>query len=117
MLDVFEFVECERVARIDFERIPENLFGLVQSFEFDQGIKNGLGAGSYPADGILSCTVGLDCSGFVSQAWAAPHHTTSNLDQIASVVTYVRSTYSGESAWSNVEGTVRDVRQQVIAAK
>lgn len=48
-------------------------------FTFDQGIEDGLGAGSYPDDGILDCTVGLNCSGFVSQAWQTGHYTTSSM--------------------------------------
>ena len=55
-------------------------------FEFDQGILAGKGAGSYPDDGVLACTVGLDCSGFVSKAWATGHYTTSNLADTSTMI-------------------------------
>ena len=48
--------------------------------------EDGLGAGSYPDDGILDCTVGLDCSGFVSQVWQTGHYTTSSLHEISSSI-------------------------------
>jgi len=43
--------------------------GFVSLREFDAHIAQGYGAGSFPSDGVLSCTTGLDCSGFVSQCW------------------------------------------------
>jgi MYXO-CTERM domain-containing protein len=70
----------------DFEGLPYDWGGYMTLFQFDQSIAAGAGAGSYPSDGVLSCTSGLDCSGFVSQSWAAPHHTTSTLSQIAATV-------------------------------
>ncbi len=63
--------------------------------EFDLQIAAGLGAGSQEPDGVLACTVGLDCSGFVSQAWMIGHHTTSNLDQVSTQVT-VSSLLAGD---------------------
>lgn len=63
----------------DYVGLPYDWGGYESLFSFDQGIARGLGAGSQSSDGILECTVGLDCSGFVSQAWGIGHFTTSNL--------------------------------------
>ena len=37
---------------------------------FDGKSAGGHGAGSHPDDGVLSCTTGVDCSGYVSRCWA-----------------------------------------------
>lgn len=70
----------------DIIGLPYDWGGMMSLFTFDQGIEDGLGAGSYPDDGILACTVGLDCSGFVSQAWQTGHYTTSSLHEISSSI-------------------------------
>ncbi len=70
----------------DYMGLPYDWGGFMSLFEFDQQILAGYGAGSYPADGILECTAGLDCSGFVSQAWKSGHITTSTADTVSSVV-------------------------------
>ena len=66
--------------------LPYDWGGYMSLFQFDQQIAQGYGAGSFPEDGILSCTAGVDCSGFVSQIWNAGHTTTSGVDQISSVI-------------------------------
>ena len=71
----------------DYMGLPYDWGGYMGTFEFDQGIANGLGAGSYPADGELDCTVGLDCSGFVSKAWHEGHYGTSGIPSISSAIT------------------------------
>ena len=70
----------------DYMGLPYDWGGYMSLFEFDQQIKAGYGAGSYPADGILDCTSGLDCSGFVSQAWKSGHITTSTADTVSSAI-------------------------------
>ena len=70
----------------DFMGLPYDWGGYMSLFQFDQQIAQGYGAGSFPEDGILSCTAGVDCSGFVSQIWNAGHTTTSGVDQISSVI-------------------------------
>ncbi len=70
----------------DYLGLPYDWGGYMTLFEFDQQIAAGYGAGSYPEDGVLECTSGLDCSGFVSQCWGASHHTTSNLADISSTI-------------------------------
>lgn len=67
----------------DYVGLPYDWGGYMTLFDFDQAIAAGKGAGSYPDDGILECTVGLDCSGFVSKAWSSGHYTTSNLADIS----------------------------------
>ncbi len=70
----------------DYMGLPYDWGGHMTLFAFDQQIAAGYGAGSYPADGILSCTSGLDCSGFVSQCWQAGHYTTSSVHEVSSAI-------------------------------
>ncbi|MFO0566102.1 MAG: hypothetical protein U0263_10605 [Polyangiaceae bacterium] len=70
----------------DYMGLPYDWGGYMSLFTFDQQIAQGYGAGSYPADGVLDCTSGVDCSGFVSQCWTSGHFTTSTIDQVSSVV-------------------------------
>jgi MYXO-CTERM domain-containing protein len=70
----------------DYQGLPYDWGGYMTLFEFDQQIAAGYGAGSYPADGVLECTAGVDCSGYVSQCWGISHHTTSNLEDVATVI-------------------------------
>jgi hypothetical protein len=66
--------------------LPYDWGGYMSLFEFDQQVAQGLGVGSYPEDGVLACTAGLDCSGFVSQAWGTGHYTTSNLAETSAQI-------------------------------
>jgi hypothetical protein len=70
----------------DYVGLPYDWGGYMTLFEFDQKIAKGYGAGSYSADGILECTVGLDCSGFVSKCWDAAHYSTSTLSAISTAI-------------------------------
>jgi hypothetical protein len=49
--------------------IPYRWGGADSPEVFDHKLAQGLGAGSHSRDGILSCTTGVDCSGFVAQCW------------------------------------------------
>ena len=49
--------------------LPYDWGGWVTLDEFDGYIADGYGAGSHSWHGTLWCTVGVDCSGFVSQTW------------------------------------------------
>lgn len=60
-----------------YRGLPYDWGGYYTLDEYDQAIADGLGAGSHSWHGILSCTAGLDCSGFVSQVWDASHNSTS----------------------------------------
>jgi MYXO-CTERM domain-containing protein len=52
-----------------YRGIPYDWGGFVTPAEFDAYLAEGYGAGSHSWHGVLWCTVGVDCSGFVSQAW------------------------------------------------
>jgi MYXO-CTERM domain-containing protein len=71
----------------DYVGIPYDWGGYMSLYTFDQGIAQGLGAGSQASDGILECAVGLDCSGFVSQSWGVGHFTTSDLASTSAQIT------------------------------
>lgn len=70
----------------DYMGLPYDWGGYMTLFDFDQQIANGAGAGSYPEDGVLSCTAGLDCSGFVSKTWKTGHFSTSTIHQTSSAI-------------------------------
>jgi hypothetical protein len=70
----------------DYMGLPYDWGGYMTLFDFDQQIAQGLGAGSYPADGVLACTAGLDCSGFVSQAWGTGHFATATLHNTSTAI-------------------------------
>jgi hypothetical protein len=52
--------------------IPYNWGGFDNPDAFDKKLKKGLGAGAHERNGVLSCTAGIDCSGFVSYCWGIP---------------------------------------------
>ena len=70
----------------DYVGLPYDWGGYMTLTVFDQGILDGDGAGSYPGDDILDCTVGLDCSGYVSKCWDVGHYTTSSLPNISKAI-------------------------------
>ena len=70
----------------DYMGLPYDWGGYMTLKVFDQAIQDGSGAGSYPNDGILDCTVGLDCSGYVSKAWDIGHYTTSSIPDITDII-------------------------------
>ena len=49
--------------------IPYDWGGFSTISDYDNKLTQGYGAGSHSWHGVLSCTVGVDCSGFVSRAW------------------------------------------------
>ncbi len=64
----------------DYVGVPYDWGGYVSLDEFDAQIADGYGAGSHSWHGILSCTTGVDCSGYVSMAWETGHYSTSTFD-------------------------------------
>lgn len=70
----------------DYVGLAYDWGGYMTLFEFDKQIADGFGAGSQEPDGVLDCTAGLDCSGFVSQVWKVGHFTTSSLHQTSSSI-------------------------------
>jgi MYXO-CTERM domain-containing protein len=63
----------------DYVGVAYNWGGYQSLFEYDKNLVAGFGAGAQETDGVLSCTAGVDCSGFVSKTWDAGHFTTSDL--------------------------------------
>jgi len=63
--------------------LPYDWGGYKSLAQFDSEIASGYGAGSHSWHGILSCTTGVDCSGFVSKLWDEGHYTTSSMSSIS----------------------------------
>ena len=74
---------CDWEADVDVVGLPYDWGGYKTLEEFEQDLIDGLGAGSHSRHGILDCTTGLDCSGFVSQVWRCGRHTTSNMIEVS----------------------------------
>jgi hypothetical protein len=72
----------------DYLGLPYDWGGYVTLFQFDDGIKDGKGAGSYPEHGVLSCTVGLDCSGYVSKIWDVGHFGTATIHNVSHEISF-----------------------------
>jgi hypothetical protein len=70
----------------DYLGLPYDWGGYMTLAEFDAQIASGLGAGSQPDDGVLACTAGVDCSGFVSSCWKTGHYTTSSLHMVSAQI-------------------------------
>lgn len=70
----------------DYVGVAYDWGGYKTLFQFDQEIAQGKGAGSHSFDGILSCTTGVDCSGFVSKCWDIGHYTTASLSQLSQII-------------------------------
>ncbi|MES2642452.1 MAG: MYXO-CTERM sorting domain-containing protein [Myxococcota bacterium] len=77
----------------DYVGLPYDWGGYVTLDEFDEQIADGYGAGSHSWHGILSCTTGVDCSGFVSMIWETGHYSTSSFG----------SGPTGEVDWSELK--------------
>ena len=78
--------ECDWEAGHDYMGLPYDWGGYYTIPQFDEALASGLGAGSHSWHGVLSCTAGLDCSGFVSQSWEAGHHATATMKKISTVI-------------------------------
>lgn len=70
----------------DYVGLPYDWGGYMSLAEFSTQIAAGYGAGSQSSDGVLACTAGLDCSGFVSQCWEVGHFATATLSQTSAEV-------------------------------
>ena len=70
-----------------YRGIPYDWGGWVTTAEYDAYLEEGYGAGSHSWHGSLWCTVGVDCSGFVSQAWeTSQKYGTSTIYQVSSEI-------------------------------
>lgn len=72
--------------------LPYDWGGYVTLSEFDAQIAAGYAAGSHSSDGILECSTGVDCSGYLSKIWGAGHYTTSSFSDITEDI-----------AWDDIE--------------
>ncbi len=70
----------------DYVGLPYDWGGYMSLAEFSTQIAQGYGAGSQSSDGVLACTAGLDCSGFVSQCWEVGHFATATLAQTSTAI-------------------------------
>jgi hypothetical protein len=52
--------------------------------QFDRALAAGRAAGSHSDHGVLACSAGQDCSGFVSRCWDLAHHSTASLWKVSS---------------------------------
>ncbi len=83
-----ETASCDSAYTSDYSPgtytgLPYDWGGYMSTAEYDSEIASGYGAGSHSSDGILSCTAGVDCSGFISEVWETGHYTTSTIPDIA----------------------------------
>lgn len=65
-----------------YRGLPYDWGGYVTLDEYDEQLASGYGAGSHSWHGVLSCTTGVDCSGFLSQLWQTGHYGTSTFYQV-----------------------------------
>lgn len=71
------------VVKGENESIPYCWGGYSTLSQFDTGIKNGKVAGDITISTVaLSCTEGVDCSGFVSRVWETKRYTTSSFPSV-----------------------------------
>jgi len=80
------YAECSADYESDYDPgtytgLPYDWGGYVTLAEFDAGLAAGDGAGSHSWHGILECTVGVDCSGFLSKVWDVGHYSTSSFHE------------------------------------
>lgn len=66
--------------------LPYDWGGYMTLEEFDAEIADGYGAGSHSWHGVLECTAGVDCSGFVSMVWETGHYSTSTIPGVATAI-------------------------------
>jgi len=70
-----------------YRGIPYDWGGWVTTSDFDAKLDDGYGAGSHSWHGVLSCTVGVDCSGFVSRTWdTSQKYSTSTFQNVSSEI-------------------------------
>lgn len=65
-----------------FQGLPYDWGGYVTLSEFDAQIADGYGAGGHSWDGVLWCTTGVDCSGYLSEVWGSGHYGTSTFSSV-----------------------------------
>lgn len=104
----------------DFIGLPYNWGGMMPLNRFDSLLAQGMGAGAGASTrleaegGHDDCTIGVDCSGFVSQAWRADnYYTTSAQPSISTQLSNVNQMLAGDS-W-NMAGYHTAIFTQTLA--
>src|SRR3954469_7419902 len=83
----------------DYVGLPYNWGGFDDLASFQKKLGQGFGAGAHSEDGILPCTTGVDCSGFVSRVWQLPtKYSTSALSEVTTVLHDIDDVRPGD-AW------------------
>jgi hypothetical protein len=79
--------ESDYAPGVTYKGLPYDWGGWVTCEEYDEALAEGYGAGSHSWHGVLWCTVGLDCSGFVSQVWETDHkYGTATLHEVSTEI-------------------------------
>lgn len=79
--------------------LPYNWGGFDDLKAFDDKIAKGYGTGAHQQDGVLTCTAGVDCSGFVCRAWqVGKKYGTSELSRITTEIAKTADVKPGD-AW------------------
>ncbi len=114
----------------DYVGLPYDWGGYMSLDTFDAQIADGYGAGSHSWHDVLSCTAGVDCSGFLSMIWETDHYATSTFadgptheipwsaitrgdavnDPGSHVVLYTHETDAGWPVFYEASGSAKRVR-------
>src|SRR3954462_3240748 len=79
--------------------LPYDWGGFDDLASFQKKLGQGFGAGAHAEDGVLSCTTGVDCSGFISRVWQLPtKYSTSVLSEATTVSPATHEVAPGD-AW------------------
>ena len=83
----------------DYVGLPYNWGGFDDLASFQRKLSQGFGAGAHAVDGVLPCTTGVDCSGFISRVWRLPtKYSTSMLSEVTTVIHDIADVRPGD-AW------------------
>jgi len=83
----------------DYVGLPYNWGGFDDLASFQKKLGQGFGAGAHAEHGVLPCTTGVDCSGFISRVWQLPaKYSTRTLSEVTSVLHDIDDVRPGD-AW------------------
>ncbi|MCG3173998.1 MAG: hypothetical protein GMKNLPBB_02215 [Myxococcota bacterium] len=77
---------CDWTAGQRVTGLPYDWGGYKTIAQFETDLRNGQAAGSHKVHGVLSCTTGVDCSGYVSQVWRIGHNSTSTMHNVSRTI-------------------------------
>jgi len=79
--------------------VPYDWGGFDTIAGFDEDIADGYGAGSHSWHGVLECTTGVDCSGFVSRCWeTTKKYGTATINEVSHSIS--KGEMLGGDAWN-----------------